>query len=86
MRQPTDFQDIAPHGTVWWCPQCGRISADRHGKMSMIGWTEQCTLVAVLVIESTMKLDPGGRIVQADLAPNQPSPLPGSRQASETHF
>jgi hypothetical protein len=54
--------------------------------MSMLGWTEQCTLLAVLVWENTMKLDPTGRIVQADLVPDQPAPLPGSRQASETHF
>ncbi|HYG99909.1 MAG TPA: hypothetical protein VD837_12315 [Terriglobales bacterium] len=86
MAYASSFQDLAPEGMVWWCPQCGRISADRHGKMSMIGWTEQCTLLAVLVFESSMKLDPNGRIVQADLVPNQPAPLPGSRQASETHF
>ncbi|HET8667070.1 MAG TPA: hypothetical protein VFM10_03755 [Terriglobales bacterium] len=52
----------------------------------MLGWTEQCTLLAVLVSEASMKLDPSGRIIQADLVPDQPAPLPGSRQASETHF
>jgi hypothetical protein len=86
MSGPTNFSDVAPSGTVWWCPQCGRISADRHGKMSMLGWSEQCSLVAVLVNESSMVLDPSGRIIQADLVPDQPAPLPGSRQASETHF
>jgi len=86
MRQPTHYSDIAPDGTVWWCPQCGRIAADRRGKMSMLGWSQQCTLLAVLVSESSMKVDPSGRIVQADLVPDQPAPLPGSRQASENHF
>jgi hypothetical protein len=86
MTEPTNIPDIAPNGIVWWCPQCGRISADRFGKMAMLGWSQQCSLLAVLVTESSMILDPAGRVVQADLVPDQPAPLPGSRQASEMHF
>lgn len=77
---------MAPDDAVWWCPQCGRISADRHGKLAMLGWSSRCTLIAVLVSESSMVLDPGGRVVQADLLPEQPAPLPGSELAGETHY
>lgn len=86
MVMPTEFNDMAPNGTVWWCPQCGRIAADRHGKLSMLGWSDHCSLLAVLVSESSMVLDPKGRIIQADLIADQPSPMPGSELAAETHF
>jgi hypothetical protein len=86
MARPTKFDDMAPSDAVWWCPQCGRISADRHGKLAMLGWNEHCSLVAVLVSESSMVLDPKGRVIQADLIADQPAPLPGSHLAGETHF
>jgi hypothetical protein len=59
--------DIAAEGTVWWCTHCGRIAADKQGKMAALGWTKECTQNAVLVHEETMQLDDGGRVVQAEL-------------------
>ena len=35
--------------------------------MAALGWTRECTQNAVLVHESSMKLDESGRVVQADL-------------------
>ncbi len=57
--------EISPEGTVWWCTHCGRIAADRHGRMAALGWTGECTQNAVLVHEASMKLDENGRVVQA---------------------
>ncbi len=59
--------DISPEGTVWWCTHCGRIAADKQGRMAALGWTKECTLNAVLVREDSMKLDENGRVVQAAL-------------------
>ncbi len=59
--------DISPEGTVWWCTHCGRIAADQQGRMAALGWTKECTQNAVLVHEESMKLDEGGRVVQAAL-------------------
>ncbi len=84
-KLPSTFDDMAPKDTVWWCPQCGRISADRHGKLAMLGWSDNCTLLAVLVSEASMVLDAKGRVIQADLLPDQPQPLPGSELATESH-
>ncbi len=86
MVRATEFADIAPQGAVWWCPQCGRISADRHGKLSMLGWSDNCSLLAVLVSESSLVLDPSGRVIEADLIPDQPDRLPGSELATARHL
>ena len=59
--------DISPQGTVWWCTHCGRIAADKHGRMAALGWTNECTQNAVLVHEESMKLDGNGRVVGAEL-------------------
>jgi len=59
--------DISPEGTVWWCTQCGRIAADKQGRMAALGWTKECTQNAVLVLEDSMKVDETGRVVQAAL-------------------
>jgi hypothetical protein len=59
--------DISPEGTVWWCTQCGRIAADKQGRMAALGWTKECTQHAVLVLEGSMKVDETGRVVQAAL-------------------
>ena len=58
---------ISPQGTVWWCTHCGRIAADKQGRMAALGWTKECTQNAVLVHEESMKLDENGRVVQAEL-------------------
>lgn len=84
-RVASKFEDMAPTATVWWCPQCGRISADRHGKLAMLGWSDNCSLLAVLVSEGSMVLDPSGRVIQADLIDDQPEPMPGSEIAKEMH-
>jgi hypothetical protein len=68
--------EISPEGTVWWCTHCGRIAADKQGRMAALGWTNECTQNAVLVHENSMKLDENGRVVQA--APVEKS---GSRKA-----
>ncbi len=86
MIGPSKFDDMAPQAAVWWCPQCGRISADRHGKLAMLGWSEQCSLLAVLVSESSLVLDPNGRVIEADLIPDQPDRLPGSDIELQPHF
>jgi hypothetical protein len=57
--------EISPEGTVWWCTHCGRIAADKQGRMAALGWTRECTQNAVLVHENSMKLDENGRVVQA---------------------
>ena len=57
--------EISPEGTVWWCTHCGRIAADKQGRMAALGWTPECTQNAVLVHENSMKLDENGRVVQA---------------------
>ncbi len=67
--------EIAPEGTVWWCTHCGRIAADKQGKMAALGWTRECTQNAVLVQENSMKLDETGRVVQA-------APVEKSEQAT----
>jgi hypothetical protein len=59
--------DIAREGTVWWCTHCGRIAADREGRMAALGWSKECTQNAVLVLENTMKLDESGRVIQAEM-------------------
>jgi hypothetical protein len=59
--------DISPEGTVWWCTHCGRIAADKQGRMAALGWTKECTQNAVLVLEGSMKVDETGRVVQAAL-------------------
>ena len=59
--------DISPEGTVWWCTHCGRIAADKQGRMAALGWSKECTQNAVLVLEETMKLDENGRVIQAAL-------------------
>lgn len=59
--------DISPEGTVWWCTHCGRIAADKDGRMAALGWTGECTQNAVLVHEGSIKLDENGRVVEADL-------------------
>ncbi len=86
MVRATHFADMAPQGAVWWCPQFGRISADRHGKLSMLGWSDNCSLLAVLVSESSLKLDPNGRVIEADLTPDQPDRLPGAELAASLHL
>lgn len=58
--------DISPEGTVWWCPHCGRIAADKQGHMAALGWSKECTQNAVLVHENSMKQDESGRVVQAE--------------------
>lgn len=59
--------DISPEGTIWWCTQCGRIAADKQGRMAALGWTKECTQNAVLVLEGSTKVDETGRVVQAAL-------------------
>lgn len=59
--------EISPEGTVWWCTHCGRIAADKQGRLAALGWTRECTQNAVLVYENTIKLDENGRVVEADL-------------------
>lgn len=86
VTKPSEFEDMAPDKTVWWCPQCGRLSADRHGKLAMLGWSDSCTMLAVLVSEDTIVLDPNGRVTQADLISEQPEPFPGRELALETHL
>ena len=61
------LSDISPEGTVWWCTHCGRIAADKQGRMAALGWSQECTQNAVLVREDSMKLDENGRVVQAAL-------------------
>jgi hypothetical protein len=67
--------EISPQGTVWWCTHCGRIAADKQGRVAALGWTKQCTQYAVLVLEDSMKLDDTGRVIQA--APVDKSALSG---------
>jgi len=70
--------DISPQGTVWWCTHCGRIAADKQGRMAALGWTQECTQNAVLVHEESMKLDETGRVVQAELVDRSIQPtFPG---------
>jgi len=59
--------EISPPGTIWWCPHCGRIAADKEGHMAALGWTKQCTQYAVLVLEDSLKVDETGRVIQAAL-------------------
>ena len=59
--------DISPEGTVWWCTHCGRIAADKEGRIAALGWTQECTQNAVLVGEGSIKLDETGRVVEAVL-------------------
>lgn len=60
------MSEISPEGTVWWCTHCGRIAADKQGRLAALGWTHECTQNAVLVHEDSMKLDDTGRVVQAE--------------------
>lgn len=66
--------EISPEGTVWWCTHCGRIAADKQGRMAALGWTRECTQNAVLVHENSMKLDENGRVVQAALVEKSQNP------------
>jgi hypothetical protein len=59
--------EISPEGTIWWCTHCGRIAADKQGRMAALGWTAECTQNAVLVFEESMKVDETGRVIQAAL-------------------
>ncbi len=52
----------------------------------MLGWSDNCSLLAVLVSESSLKLDPNGRVIEADLIPEQPDRLPGSELAASRHL
>jgi hypothetical protein len=79
--------EISPEGTVWWCTHCGRIAADKQGRMAALGWTKECSQNAVLVLEDSMKVDETGRVVQAELVDksgqgNRPGKVNESRIAS----
>ncbi len=76
---------MAPEGTVYWCPQCGRISADRHGRLAMLGWSAECTSQAVLITEATMKIDAEGRVIEADVLTEDVTRLPLADADSHTH-
>jgi hypothetical protein len=73
--------DISPEGTVWWCTHCGRIAADKQGRMAALGWTSECTQNAVLVLENSMKLDENGRVVQAAPVEKSGSPKTPAKSA-----
>lgn len=62
------FETLAPEGQVWWCPECGRISADREGQLAVQpGWTEHCSGQAVLIHQDDMVLDERGRVIEATI-------------------
>lgn len=73
-----DLTDVAPDDTVWWCPECGRISGDRFGILATRqGWTDHCARKAFLVVASTMQVDADGRVHEADLFSDQLPSLDG---------
>ncbi len=74
-----ELKDVAPEGAMWWCCECGRISGDRYGILATLqGWTELCTLKAVLVTAGTMQVESNGRVRDAELLKEQLPPLMGA--------
>ncbi|HWR36858.1 MAG TPA: hypothetical protein VN622_13415 [Clostridia bacterium] len=66
------MENLAPEGQLWWCPECGRISVDRDGQMSMqSGWEGSCIEQALLILQDEMTFDEGGRVVEAKIPGGQ---------------
>ena len=78
MAEKSEIKDLAPNGTIWWCPDCGRLSADRYGKLATkTGWTSSCSARAFLVVADTILVEADGRVREADLVSDQPPTIDG---------
>ena len=75
------YNQLAPVGTIFLCPVCGRRSRDRAGTQDTDqGWNASCVTNAILCDEATIKVV-GGKVVQAGKSSKAALDLPWEDQS-----